>query len=211
MSDMPNLGPIVFTVEGSFMDKPRLLMGGEDVPFDTMMIMYLPEEKMMFDGKEEVLPELITMEFSLKAQVGQLEANVNYRVKANADGKFVVAEAEKTARGKQQLKKTKKVKLPPEDKDPVNVQKKDPTVDPVPVETKAKKPFPPKKDEEKKDEKKGKDSPKSKDEKKSDDKDGEKPKFWEKKSKSEVEPDAATRAYKSKLHQTIIENLIDHD
>ena len=88
------LGPIKFTVEGSFIDKPRLLMYGAEVPYDSLHISYTPAETFKYtdhEGKEqkEEYPEYISLSFSLSGKIGQLEANVSYRVKANEAGSLV--------------------------------------------------------------------------------------------------------------------------
>ena len=99
MPDLNGLGPIQFSIEGTFTDKPRLLMDGQEVPYDSISMMYMPEEKFDYtdeygNKKEEVLPEYISLSFSLTGKIGQLEANVSYRVNANEAGNFVVAKTE---------------------------------------------------------------------------------------------------------------------
>jgi hypothetical protein len=202
---LDNLGPVKFSIEGTFMDKPRLLMNGEEVPFDTLGVVYYPAETFEMEGldgktEKKELPEYIDLSFSLKANVGQLEAYVSYRVKANEEGKFVVAKREDLVRedAKQQLKKVKKVKL--DDGEPVNVQKKL-TVDKVVVEGKEKEDKEEKKDAPKKEEKDG-EKPKK----------GEKPDFKKfKKGKSSLNPDSDTRMYKKQVWESIVENIVEDE
>ncbi len=100
---MPVPGPIKISLEGTFTEKPRLYVGGEEVAYDRLRFSYLPEEKISYadmDGKviEDVLPEICCLEFALTANVGQLEANVSYRVKANKADAFTVERVEKIER-----------------------------------------------------------------------------------------------------------------
>lgn len=90
-------GPVQFSVEGTFTEKPRLLMNGEEVAYDTLFISHYPERK-YDDGYEE--PARTCLEFSVAASVGQLEANVLYRVKANEEGNFTLAKSDKPYPGK---------------------------------------------------------------------------------------------------------------
>lgn len=90
-----DLGPVTFQIVGTFMDKPRLLINGEEVPYETMHAAYVPAETFEYkdyDGKDvkEDYPEHIALSFSLSSQIGQLEANVSYRVKANTKEQFVL-------------------------------------------------------------------------------------------------------------------------
>jgi hypothetical protein len=89
---MPSLDgtTVFFSIEGTFLDKPKLLMNGQEVPYKDLSIAYLPEETI---GGES-FPEMIRLAFSLTGQIGQLQANVMYQVKANKDGKLVLAETE---------------------------------------------------------------------------------------------------------------------
>ena len=195
-----NMGPVQFSVEGTFTNKPRLLMNGEEVPYDSLQMVYIPEETFEFEGKKETLPEYISFSFSLTGNVGQLEAHVSYRVKANLEGKFVVARVEDIKRedAEQQLKKVKKVKL---DDEPANVQKKL-TVDKKVVESAHHEDE--KKEAPKKDDKEEKDGDKSKK--------GEKPDFKKfKKGKSSLNPDADTRMYKKQVWESIVENIVEDE
>lgn len=91
-----DLGPVQFQIVGTFMDKPRLLINGEEVPYERMYAEYMPEETVEYGPDDkETYPERIALGFSLSSRIGQLEANVNYRVKANAEGQFVLAKEEK--------------------------------------------------------------------------------------------------------------------
>ena len=87
-----DIGPVKFTVEGTFTDKPRLLMDGIEVDYDSLYITHEPSwEYEEYDGSKKTVAARTHLDFSVKASVGQLEANVTYRVKANEEGKFVLA------------------------------------------------------------------------------------------------------------------------
>jgi hypothetical protein len=80
-------GPVQFSVEGTFTDKPRLLMDGEEVPFDSLSIFHDPGFKFTNEaGKEEVIPPSTHLSFSVSAKIGQLEANVG-QVSPSQDGR----------------------------------------------------------------------------------------------------------------------------
>ena len=179
-----DLGPVQFQLVGTFMDKPRLLLNGEEVPYESLHASYRPAETYEYkdmDGKEvkEEYPEHIALSFSLTSQIGQLEVGVSYRVKANAVNEFVL---EAVAEG-----------------DDVHAAKKPD--------------FFKKKDEKSKDSKKDskdkkEDSPKKKDDKK----DG-KPDFFKKKGKSALlrsfVPDAGTRMHRQNVNSDILRNLVE--
>jgi len=92
---LDNFGPVQFSIEGSFTDKPRLLMNGEEVTYDSISIHHYPEFKYVdFDGKDQIEPASTMLSFSVSAQIGQLEANVSYRVKANDENGLVLAKTD---------------------------------------------------------------------------------------------------------------------
>lgn len=114
-------GPVQFSIEGSFTEKPRLLMNGEEVAYDSLYISHSPEytyEDVEEDGKTEkkTIPARTHLDFSVSAQIGQLEANVSYRVKANEEGKLTLVAAGKPDFMKKKDKKDEKKGKKPGDK-----------------------------------------------------------------------------------------------
>lgn len=83
-----------FKIEGSFTGKPSLTIDGQEVPFETLEAVYYPAVASQVPS-EPGLPEFCTLQFSIGAKVGNLEANTIYRVRANAEGKLVFEKAEK--------------------------------------------------------------------------------------------------------------------
>jgi hypothetical protein len=119
-----DFGPVQFQIVGTFTEKPRLILNGEEVPYETLHAGYAPAETIEYtdyDGKEvkEEIPEHIALAFSLSSKIGQLEANVYYRVKANVEGSFVLeqAEAEKPDFLKKKDEKKDKKESPKNKKD----------------------------------------------------------------------------------------------
>lgn len=92
---LDNMGPIQFQIVGTFMEKPRLIVNGEEVPYQSLTAAYYPEETVEYGEEKETYPEQIALAFSLSSKMGQLEANVMYRVRANAEGKLVLAKEDK--------------------------------------------------------------------------------------------------------------------
>jgi hypothetical protein len=84
-------------VEGTFTEKPRLYISEQEVDYEALNIYYEPPRSYSYvnDYNETISktePELVFLSFSLKTKVGQLEANVHYRVKANSETGLVLAE-----------------------------------------------------------------------------------------------------------------------
>lgn len=123
-----DFGPVTFQIVGTFTEKPRLILNGEEVPYETLHAAYAPAETVEYtdyDGKavKEEIPEHIALAFSLSSQIGQLEANVYYRVKANAEGKLVLAKEGKPEYFKKKDDKEKKES--PKDKREMKDEKKE--------------------------------------------------------------------------------------
>ena len=112
-----DLGPVQFQIIGTFMDKPRLLLNGEEVPYETLSASYMPAETFEYEDdcekKSDTYPEFIHLSFSLSSQIGQLEANVSYRVKANTNEQFLL---ERVPEG-DDVHAAKKPPFPPKKKD----------------------------------------------------------------------------------------------
>ena len=175
LNDLNQFGPVKFSVEGTFTDKPRLLMNGEEIAYDSLFIMHNPEHKFEdFDGKDVTIPASTNLDFSVSTTIGQLEAHVTYRVKANDENGLVLVKSDKH----DPVEDAKKEKKKKGGKPDFFKKKKDDK------EAKAKKPdFMKKKDDKKSEDKK--------DDKK-DDKKGGKPDFFKKKndkSKSDIVAD----------------------
>lgn len=102
-----DIGPVKFSVEGTFTEKPRLLMDGQEVEYDALYISHTPEfDYEDYDGSKKSIAASTRLDFSVKANIGQLEANVMYRVKANEQGNFVLAKSDENY-----FEKTKKDKM----------------------------------------------------------------------------------------------------
>jgi len=71
-------------------------MNGEEVAYDSLYISHRPEFKYNdFDGKEIVEAASTHLDFSVSAQIGQLEANISYRVKANDENGILLVKGGK--------------------------------------------------------------------------------------------------------------------
>lgn len=102
---------MIFTVEGTFTEKPILKLNGSQVSYDRMYISHRPAFTWTdYDNKEIEEPEYTCLEFSLKAKEGALEADIMYRVKANEDGNLVLVESDEAEAGKNYPSKKKSQK-----------------------------------------------------------------------------------------------------
>lgn len=150
MPDTAPIGaPVMFSLEGTFMEKPVLRMDGQAVPYESLSVYHYPEVSYEHEGKVEIMPEETGLLFSLSGKIGQLEANVSYRVKANEAGHLVLVRSADITRAdnsagpknsdetptKNGMKKkiVKKVNVDDTDENPVNTAKKDPQKKSVPV------------------------------------------------------------------------------
>lgn len=91
-----------FTITGSFTEKPKLMLNGEDVEYDSLEIVHLPEARykrnkcenedgvVECETEEEVVPAYTSLAFSLKKSIGPIEANCWYRVKAGNSDKLIL-------------------------------------------------------------------------------------------------------------------------
>lgn len=67
-------------------------MNGEEIAYDSLYIGHSAAfEYDDFDGNKVKVAASTTLDFSVSAQIGQLEANVTYRVKANDENGLVLA------------------------------------------------------------------------------------------------------------------------
>lgn len=73
-----------FKLEGTFTERPVLSLEGVTIPYKTLSAVYYPEEQC----EGGVLPEMVSLQFSLSSKIGNLESNTFYRVKANKDGQL---------------------------------------------------------------------------------------------------------------------------
>lgn len=85
------------SIEGTFTDKPVIYIDGFPVKYNAFSAGYMPEENYTWkseDGVEHTkkYDASAFFSFSLTEKIGQLEANVSYRVKANSDGGLILEE-----------------------------------------------------------------------------------------------------------------------
>lgn len=93
---MPDL---IFKIQGTFQEKPILMVNDDVIPYETLHINYLPAEQF----GEVSYPEEISLSFSLSGEVGQLKTKVLYTVKGNKNGELVLASSEPVSRNKNNI------------------------------------------------------------------------------------------------------------
>ena len=100
-----------FIIKGTFEGPPVLTMDGEEVKYESLDIIVMPESSYTDEmGATITYPAVVRISFSVKEKTGNLDVNKWYTAKASAckDGKLVVEEISEealAAKGKPKPKK----------------------------------------------------------------------------------------------------------